>query len=101
MQEKALERLAEEESQKRMNAAAYNVQDYKSRLINEHNTILKSQLEQAQREKQILQDAKRQDDQINASRHQNVNSQLLASEHDLRRQQVQRYKEELDNQVRQ
>jgi hypothetical protein len=42
MQQKMMERQFEEEGVARMNAAAYNVLDYKQRLIEEHNTMLRN-----------------------------------------------------------
>ena len=41
MQIKMMERSAEDESMARINAAAYNVMDYKNRLMDEHNNVLK------------------------------------------------------------
>lgn len=39
------EKNAEEEGLARMNAAAYNVADYKQRLMDEHHTLLKNQMD--------------------------------------------------------
>jgi hypothetical protein len=37
-----MERQSEEEGHARMNAAAYNVMDYKQRLMDEHNHLLRN-----------------------------------------------------------
>jgi hypothetical protein len=54
MQQKMMERQAEEEGVARMNAAAYNVLDYKQRLMEEHNTMLRNQLENQFKSKNAL-----------------------------------------------
>lgn len=78
--QKILERQAEEEAMARMNAAAYNVQDYKNRLMEEHNTLLKNQLENQIRTKKALTDAQAREDAMLAQRHASVNSLLNARE---------------------
>ena len=60
--QKIFERQAEEEAMARMNAAAYNVMDYKNRLMDEHNTLLKNQLENQIRTKKALNEAQARED---------------------------------------
>jgi len=45
MRQQIMEQKAEDEALNRINAAAYNVMDYKSRLMDEHNNLLKNQLQ--------------------------------------------------------
>lgn len=54
-----LERQAEEEGMARMNAAAYNVQEYKQRLMDEHHNLLKNQLDAQISQKQALKNAQK------------------------------------------
>jgi len=42
MRQQIMEQRAEDEALNRINAAAYNVMDYKNRLLDEHNTLLKN-----------------------------------------------------------
>ena len=64
----------------RINAAAYNVMDYKNRLMDEHNNVLKQQLDNQARVKRELEQAQRQQEQQLAQRHASVNSLLNAKE---------------------
>jgi hypothetical protein len=52
-----MEQQAEEEALNRLNAAAYNVMDYKNRLMDEHNLLLKNQLENQIKTKKALTEA--------------------------------------------
>ena len=45
MRQQIMEQQAEDEALNRINAAAYNVMDYKNRLMDEHNNLLKNQLQ--------------------------------------------------------
>lgn len=57
MRQKIMEQQAEEEALNRLNAAAYNVMDYKNRLMDEHNLLLKNQLENQIKTKKALTEA--------------------------------------------
>lgn len=93
------EKNAEDEGLARMNAAAYNVSDYKQRLMDEHHTLLRNQMEGNYSSKKQADAAQRQMDSIIAQRNNATNQALSAAEMEHKKLQMNKYKGDLDTMI--